>query len=92
MQHRGTASPPGTIRVIRGGPTPEPVQKPSLAGGQIGGTMGSTAGRPVWRQVRIDRAADALDAGTPRTSVASTSALPSQVRFEVSAPEMWAVA
>jgi hypothetical protein len=66
MQHRGTAR-TRTIRVILDGPAPEPGAA-ILAGEKPVGTMGSTAGRHGLALIRIDRAADALDAGTPLTS------------------------
>jgi tRNA-modifying protein YgfZ len=66
MQHRGTAR-TRTIRVILDGPAPEPGAA-ILAGDKPVGTMGSTAGRHGLALIRIDRAADALDAGTPLTS------------------------
>jgi folate-binding protein YgfZ len=66
MQHRGTAR-TRTVRVILDGPAPEPGAT-ILAGDKPVGTMGSTAGRHGLALIRIDRAADALDAGTPLTS------------------------
>jgi hypothetical protein len=66
MQHRGTAR-TRTVRVILDGAAPEPGAA-ILAGEKPVGTMGSTAGRHGLALIRIDRAADALDAGTPLTS------------------------
>src|SRR3982075_1664988 len=66
MQHRGTAR-PRTIRVMIDGPAPEPGAA-ILAGDKSVGTMGSTAGDTRLSLIRIDRAADALDAGVPLTA------------------------
>ena len=66
MQHRGTAR-TRTVRVILEGPSPEPGTA-ILAGYKPVGTIGSTAGRNGLALIRIDRAADALQAGTPLTS------------------------
>jgi tRNA-modifying protein YgfZ len=66
MQHRGTAR-TRTVRVILDGPAPEPGAA-ILAGDKPVGTMGSAAGHHGLALIRIDRAADALDAGTPLTS------------------------
>src|ERR1700759_3594430 len=66
MQHRGTAR-TRTVRVILDGAAPEPGAA-ILAGEKPVGTMGSAAGRHGLALIRIDRAADALDAGTPLTS------------------------
>jgi len=66
MQHRGTAR-TRTVRVILEGPSPEPGTA-ILAGDKPVGTIGSTAGRNGLALIRIDRAADALQAGTPLTS------------------------
>ncbi len=66
MQHRGTAR-TRTVRVIVDGPAPEPGAA-ILAGDKTLGTMGSTAGRNGLALIRIDRAADALDAGVPLTA------------------------
>src|SRR3984957_15540975 len=66
MEHRGTAR-TRTIRVILDGPAPEPGAA-IVAGDKPVGTMGSTAGRHGLALIRIDRVADALDAGTPLTS------------------------
>jgi folate-binding protein YgfZ len=66
MQHRGTAR-TRTIRVILDGSSPAPGEA-ILAGDKAVGTMGSTAGHNGLALVRIDRVADALDAGTPLMS------------------------
>ena len=66
MQHRGTAR-TRTVRIILDGPAPEPGAA-VLAGDKPVGTMGSTAGHHGLALIRIDRAADALEVGTPLTS------------------------
>jgi folate-binding protein YgfZ len=66
MQHRGTAR-TRTIRVILDGSSPAPGEA-ILAGDKAVGTMGSTAGVKGLALVRIDRVADALEAGIPLTS------------------------
>src|SRR4030088_2415897 len=66
MQHRGTAR-TRTVRVIVDGPAPEPGAA-ILAGDKSVGIMGSTAGGNGTALIRIDRAADALDAGVPLTA------------------------
>ncbi len=66
MQHRGTAR-TRTVRVILDGPAPEPGAA-ILAGDKPVGTMGSAAGHHGLALIRIDRAADALEAGTALTS------------------------
>jgi tRNA-modifying protein YgfZ len=66
MQHRGTAR-TRTVRVIVDGPAPEPGAA-ILAGDRTLGTMGSTAGHNGLALIRIDRAADALEAGVPLTA------------------------
>jgi folate-binding protein YgfZ len=66
MQHRGTAR-TRILRVIVEGPAPEPGAT-VLAGDKSMGTMGSTSGHHGLALIRIDRAADALAAGTPLTS------------------------
>jgi hypothetical protein len=80
MQHRGIAR-TRTVRVIVDGPAPEPGAA-ILAGDKTLGTMGSTAGRNGLALIRIDRAADALDAGVPLTAggLAIRLAEPSDVR------------
>ncbi len=62
MQHRGTAR-TRTVRVTVDGSAPEPGAV-LLAGDKPVGTMGSFAGRNGLALVRIDRVADAIDAGT----------------------------
>jgi tRNA-modifying protein YgfZ len=66
MQHRGTAR-TRTVRIALDGPAPE-TGTAVLAGDKPVGTMGSTAGDRGLALIRIDRAADALAAGTPLTS------------------------
>lgn len=66
MQHRGTAR-TRTVRVVVDGPSPEPGAA-ILAGDRTLGTMGSTAGHNGLALIRIDRAADALNAGVPLTA------------------------
>ena len=66
MQHRGTAR-TRTVRVVLQDFSPEP-GAPILAGDNSIGTMGSTSGQNGLALVRIDRAADALDAGLPLIS------------------------
>ena len=66
MQHRGTAR-TRTVRVVLEGFSPEPGTA-ILAGDKPVGTMGSTAGPNGLALIRIDRAADALDAGTALTA------------------------
>ncbi len=66
MQHRGTAR-TRTVRVILEGFSPEPGAA-ILAGEKPVGTMGSTAGPHGLALIRIDRAADALEAGTALTA------------------------
>jgi tRNA-modifying protein YgfZ len=66
MQHRGTAR-TRAVRVIVDGPAPEPGAT-ILAGDKSVGFMGSTAGSNGLALVRIDRVADALQAGVPLTS------------------------
>jgi folate-binding protein YgfZ len=66
MQHRGTAR-TRTVRVMLDGPAPEPGAT-ILAGDKSVGTMGSAAGSEGLALIRIDRAADALQAGVPLTA------------------------
>jgi folate-binding protein YgfZ len=65
-QHRGTAR-TRTVRIVLDGPAPE-TGAAILAGDKPVGTMGSTAGERGLALIRIDRAADALEAGTPLTA------------------------
>src|SRR3984885_8746985 len=66
MQHRGTAR-TRTVRVLLDGPAPE-TGSTVLAGDKSVGTMGSAADHHGLALIRIDRAADALQAGTPLTA------------------------
>jgi tRNA-modifying protein YgfZ len=66
MQHRGTAR-TRTVKIILEDFSPEP-GLPVLAGDKPVGTMGSTAGKRGLALIRIDRAADALDAGVKLTA------------------------
>jgi tRNA-modifying protein YgfZ len=66
MQHRGTAR-TRTVKVLLDGPAPE-AGTPVVAGDKPVGTMGSAANGAGLALIRTDRAADALDAGTPLTS------------------------
>jgi folate-binding protein YgfZ len=66
MQHRGTAR-TRTVRILLDGPSPE-TGATILAGDKPVGTIGSTSGRNGLAMIRIDRAADALDAGSSLTS------------------------
>ena len=63
MQHRGTAR-TRSVKVLLDGPSPE-TGATILAGGKPVGTIGSTAEGKGIALVRIDRVADALDAGQP---------------------------
>jgi tRNA-modifying protein YgfZ len=66
MQHRGTAR-TRTVKVILDGASPEPGAT-ILAGDKQIGTMGSTAGGNGLALIRVDRVADALDAGLTLTA------------------------
>jgi tRNA-modifying protein YgfZ len=66
MQHRGTAR-TRTVRLVLEGASPEPGAV-ILAGDKQVGNMGSSANGVGLALVRIDRVADALDAGTPLTA------------------------
>jgi folate-binding protein YgfZ len=66
MQHRGTAR-TRTVRVLVDGPAPEPGAA-ILAGDKSVGTIGSTAGGNALALLRMDRVADALQAGAALTS------------------------
>ena len=66
MQHRGTAR-TRTVRVVLDGPAPESGAT-ILADGKPLGTMGSSAAGNGLALIRIDRAADALDAGIQLTA------------------------
>ncbi len=63
MQHRGTAR-TRTVRVLLEGAAPE-VGSAILAGDKPVGTMGSAADGCGLALMRIDRAAEAIEAGTP---------------------------
>jgi folate-binding protein YgfZ len=65
-QHRGTAR-TRTVRIVLDGPAPE-AGATIVAGEKPVGTMGSAAGRHGLALIRTDRAADALEAGTPLTA------------------------
>jgi tRNA-modifying protein YgfZ len=66
MQHRGTAR-TRTVKVVFDDFASE-AGRPVLAGDKQVGTMGSAAGQNGLALVRIDRVADALDAGVKLTS------------------------
>lgn len=66
MQHRGTTR-TRTVRIDVNGPAPEPGAA-VMAGDKSIGTMGSTAARHGLALIRIDRAADALQAGNALTA------------------------
>jgi folate-binding protein YgfZ len=66
MQHRGTAR-TRTLRIVIEGAPPE-AGSGVLAGDKPLGTMGSSAGSNGLAMIRIDRAADALAAGTALTA------------------------
>lgn len=71
MQHRGTAR-TRTVGVILDGEAPPPGTA-ILAGERQVGTLGSSAGREALAVVRVDKVADALDAGI--TLAAGTATL-----------------
>src|SRR6202011_4886396 len=66
MQHRGTAR-TRTVRIVLENFSPQPGTA-MVAGDKPLGTIGSTAGQNGLALIRIDRAADALQAGTPLTA------------------------
>ncbi|MGJ5203051.1 YgfZ/GcvT domain-containing protein [Bradyrhizobium sp. HKCCYLR20261] len=66
MHHRGTTR-TRTAKVLIDGPSPEP-GTPILAGEKSIGTMGSAAAQKGLALLRIDRAAEAMEAGTPLTA------------------------
>jgi tRNA-modifying protein YgfZ len=66
MQHRGTAR-TRSVKVLLDGPSPE-AGATILAADKPVGTIGSTAAGKGIALVRIDRVADALDAGQPLTA------------------------
>lgn len=81
MQHRGTAR-TRSVKVLLDGPSPE-IGATILAGDKPVGTIGSTAGGKGIALVRIDRVADALDAGQALTAggLALTLAEPDAIRI-----------
>ncbi|MBR0737884.1 folate-binding protein YgfZ [Bradyrhizobium liaoningense] len=86
MQHRGTAR-TRSVKVLLDGPSPE-AGATILAGDKPVGTIGSTAGGKGIALVRIDRVADALDAGQPLTAggLELTLAEPEVVRIPTKQP------
>jgi folate-binding protein YgfZ len=66
MQHRGTAR-TRTVRIVLDGAAPEPGTA-VLAGDKAVGTMGSAADHHGLALIRVDRAGEALEAGTPLTA------------------------
>ena len=66
MQHRGTAR-TRTVRLLLDGPAPE-IGSVILAGDKSVGTMGSAADGHALALMRVDRAGEALAAGTPLTA------------------------
>jgi tRNA-modifying protein YgfZ len=66
MQHRGTAR-TRTVRIALDGAAPEPGTA-VLAGDKAVGTMGSVADHHGLALIRVDRAGEALEAGTPLTA------------------------
>jgi len=86
MQHRGTAR-TRSVKVLLDGASPE-AGATILAGDKPVGTIGSTAGGKGIALVRIDRVADALDAGQPLTAggLALKLADPDVVRIPTKPP------
>lgn len=86
MQHRGTAR-TRSVKVLLDGPSPE-AGATILAGDKPVGTIGSTSGGKGIALVRIDRVADALDAGQPLTAggLALKLAEPDIVRIPTKQP------
>ncbi|MEZ2140711.1 folate-binding protein [Bradyrhizobium sp. DN5] len=86
MQHRGTAR-TRSVKVLLEGPSPE-IGATILAGDKPVGTIGSTARGKGIALVRVDRVADALDAGQPLTAggLALTLAEPDIVRIPSKQP------
>ncbi|UPK33704.1 folate-binding protein YgfZ [Bradyrhizobium sp. 186] len=86
MQHRGTAR-TRSVKVLLDGPSPE-AGTTVLAGDKPVGTIGSTADGKGIALVRIDRVADALDAGQPLTAggLAVRLAEPDVVRIPTKQP------
>lgn len=86
MQHRGTAR-TRSVRVLLDGPSPE-AGATIVAGDKPVGTIGSTSGGKGIALVRIDRVAEALDAGQPLTAggLALRLAEPDVVRIPTKQP------
>jgi tRNA-modifying protein YgfZ len=86
MQHRGTAR-TRSVKVLLEDSSPEPGVS-VMAGDKPVGTMGSSAKGKGIALVRIDRVADALDAGQPLTAggLALTLAEPDVVRIPTKQP------
>ncbi|PSO16285.1 folate-binding protein YgfZ [Bradyrhizobium sp. MOS003] len=86
MQHRGTAR-TRSVKVLLDGASPE-AGATILAGDKPVGTIGSTSGGKGIALVRIDRVADALDAGQPLTAggLALKLAEPDVVRIPAKQP------
>jgi hypothetical protein len=86
MQHRGTAR-TRSVKVLLDGPSPE-AGTTILAGDKPVGTIGSTADGKGIALVRIDRVADALDAGQALTAGGLTVRLaePDVVRIPAKQP------
>lgn len=86
MQHRGTAR-TRSVKVLLDGPSTE-AGATILAGDKPVGTIGSTSGGKGIALVRIDRVADALDAGEPLTAggLALKLADPDVVRIPLKQP------
>jgi folate-binding protein YgfZ len=86
MHHRGTAR-TRSVKVLLDGPSPE-AGATILAGDKPVGTIGSSSGGKGIALVRIDRVADALDAGEPLTAggLALTLADPDVVRIPAKQP------
>ncbi|MGX4806357.1 CAF17-like 4Fe-4S cluster assembly/insertion protein YgfZ [Bradyrhizobium guangdongense] len=86
MQHRGTAR-TRSVKVLLDGPSPE-AGATILAGDKPVGTIGSSARGKGIALVRIDRVADALDAGQPLTAggLAVKLAEPDVVRIPAKQP------
>ena len=86
MQHRGTAR-TRSVKVLLDGPSPE-AGATILAGEKPVGTIGSSARGKGIALVRIDRVADALDAGQPLTAggLAVRLAEPDVVRIPLKQP------
>ena len=82
MQHRGTAR-TRTVRVLLDGSAPE-VGSAITAGDKSVGTMGSAADGHALALIRIDRASEALEAGTPLTAggLAIRIAEPNELRLQ----------